>query len=371
MPIASTTTTSGVATAERPARAVPRKATLPRVRAASRLTSNNGQGYARSASTAAATASSTGTDTSSGSTSPRVRPRRRSSTAASPASSSRETSTVSRRAEGRTRIRSRRAAAPTGTASVANGSASVTRTVAAMTYGVVGSGSPGNRVPSHQPSAAATGTTSSDSARLRRAPAVAAPPRARSSTNSERRRRVARLAASTMSPARVASTPAAITASRVRAASTWAANARNGTSTPWVNVRSWGRVRCIVCRPSINWSSSRASIRSAPRRYRQVYWTGQPAAARLLRADWATTPTMTFDWASPGGSMICSSCGSPSQIPFARSTGRNNPDTTSGAASESLPLSSALPMRSWLPARRLSLPATSTSSATSIGRSGM
>ncbi|RAO45833.1 hypothetical protein ONO86_03380 [Micromonospora noduli] len=225
-------------------------------------------------------------------------------------------------------------------------------------------------MPSHQPTTAATGTTSTDSARLRRAPAVAPPPRARSSANSERRRLMARLAASTMSPARVARTPAAITASRVRTASIWAANARNGTSTPWVRVSPVGRLRCITCRPSIIWSSSRASIRSTPSRYRQLDWIGQPSAARLLRGDCATTPTMTNGWPSPCGSMIRSSCGSPSQMPLARSTGRNSPVTTSGTPSMSLPLSSVLPMRSWLPARRLSLRATSTSSATSIGRSG-
>ena len=124
---------------------------------------------------------------------------------------------VARRADGRSRPRSRRPTTPDGTTSVATGRARVTRAVAPTASGPVPPGAPGSRPPSSQPSPAAGGTTSSDSARLRRTPVVTPPPRARSSTNSVRRRRTVNAAASTTSPASVANTPAPMTASRVRA----------------------------------------------------------------------------------------------------------------------------------------------------------
>ena len=159
-----------------------------------------------------------------------------------------------------------------------------------MTYGAVGPGPPGPGCPATSPARrppAPPAPTRRGCAGRRRCPAPAG-------TQQHELRPtplVARPAASTMSPARVASTPAA------RSPREGSGPLDLGGERAQRNVDALGQgasggwLRCITCRPSISWSQLAGVIRVGAQRYRQFAGSADPSAASLTAGSVsATTP---------------------------------------------------------------------------------
>jgi chitinase len=361
MAMTSTATGPAVSGAARPARVSPRNGTAPGDRAASRPSRPSGHGTSRRTTSAAPAASSTGTAARYGSTPAEPSPRRRSRYAPSTPSSSTTSSPVTRRIDGRCRVRSRRRATNVTRrwlVVASSGTAAVASAAMATTSHPVADGRPGVSVPTYQPASTATGTTTSGSASVRRPIRSTLAPRARSSANSSRRRSTASPPASATRPSSVASSPACTTVSRLRTARDCASNRASAVSSPVlaaVAIRGsnstpssagLGGPRRTSATAVVSGSTRSPSSRRSSIRYRQLYTSSLRPAAALASPGSSVTATAR-NGCSGSGHGVSTASGMSSQTGAVGSSGVNTPTTsTLTPAVRPPPSSSARPGRS-------------------------